>query len=89
MADEDPEIREPDATELAIPSPTEPGMVTHDDTIPCPYCGTENSLFLEPSSDSSEQEYVEECRQCGYSYAIREVYEASGEPRIHAEQLPD
>lgn len=80
---------EPDATDLEIPAPTEPGMVTNDDIVPCPYCGTDNSLFLEPPVESGTQEFEEECRQCGRTYFLRIEGVPGGRVRIHAERLPD
>ena len=81
-------LDDPDRSDREPPAPTDPGITSNDDVIPCPYCGTENSLFLEPSSESSAQEFDEECPECGQTYTVSVVYEPSGGVRVHADRLP-
>ncbi|HUP00900.1 MAG TPA: CPXCG motif-containing cysteine-rich protein [Gemmatimonadota bacterium] len=85
---EDEILDDPDRSDRESPAPTDPGITTNDDVIPCPYCGSENSLFLEPSMESSEQEFEEVCRECGQTYVLSIVYDPSGQVRIHADRLP-
>ena len=72
--------------DLPAPAPTAPGRTTDRSTFPCPYCGEENRLFLEPDPDRGAQEYVEECETCGRTYALTVDYDAAGQPSIHAER---
>ena len=88
--DDDPELRdlvdEVEDDVLGHPAPMPPGRTTGDSTFPCPYCGEENDLFLEPDPDRPVQEFAEECETCGRTYAVTVVYDDLGEPRVHAER---
>ena len=48
----------------AGPAPTLPGQTFEGSLIRCPWCGTEQDLYLEPPADRPEQEYFEECSAC-------------------------
>ena len=72
--------------ELGQPAPVAPGQTTRDSIFPCPYCGEENDLFLEPDPDRPVQEFAEECEACGRTYAVTVEYNDLGEPSIHAER---
>ena len=39
------------------------GYPNHDETFSCPYCGSENTLFIE-FSGSSRQNFVHDCETC-------------------------
>lgn len=77
----DPYARDPESAE---PAPTDPGRVTTESTIPCPFCSEPVDLFLEPSTETSTQEFVEECPACSHDFEVRVERDTSGTPTIHA-----
>ena len=89
---DDPEPRdlvdEIEVHDLSHPAPVPPGWTTADSTFPCPYCGEENDLFLEPDPSRPDQEFVEECETCGRTYTVTVEYDHLGEPSIQVER-PD
>ncbi len=74
---------DPEDEDLA-PAPTDPGITTTDDTIPCPYCGEPVDLFLEPSGQRTKEEFVEECPACSRDIEVTVEYDDAGTPHIHA-----
>ncbi|HUP20278.1 MAG TPA: CPXCG motif-containing cysteine-rich protein [Gemmatimonadota bacterium] len=75
---------DPDESDRGGPAPTDPGITTTDDTIPCPYCGEPIDLFLEPLGDTPKQEFVEECPACSRDVEITVEYDSAGTPHVHA-----
>lgn len=82
----DPElpIDDPDRSDLAQPAPTDPGRESTDTTIPCPYCGEPVDLFLEPSGERGEDEFVEECPACSRDFEVTVRWDEAGDPHVHA-----
>lgn len=81
-------VDEVEDDELNFPAPIPPAPPTVDSTFPCPYCGEENDLFLEPDPDRPVQEFDEECETCGRTYTVTVEYDDLGEPSIQVER-PD
>lgn len=84
--DEDPGrpvLDDPDASDLAEPAATDPGRTTSDPEIVCPFCGEPMELFLEPSGETTRQEFVEECPACSRDFEVSVEYDAAGDPQIH------
>jgi hypothetical protein len=81
----DPEfIDDPDRSERDGPAPTDPGIQTIGSEVVCPWCGAEQDLFLEPSGQSSVEEFVEECAECCRDFEVRVEYDAAGTPHVSA-----
>lgn len=80
-------IDDPDGGERPPPAPTDPGQTTTDTTFPCPYCGESVDLFLEPTTESGVQEFVEECEACSREFEVRVEYDIAGTPHIQARRI--
>lgn len=63
---------------------TVPGQTVTGDLIQCPWCGTGNDIYLEPSDQTSVSEFVEECVECGRDFELTAEFEPSGIVRLHA-----
>lgn len=84
--DEEPAelVDDPDAGERAEPAPADPGRTTTESTVPCPFCGEPVDLFLEPSTETSVQEFVEECPACSRDFEVKVRRDAAGVPHVEA-----
>ena len=83
----DPEfLDDPDRSGLEGPAGTDPGIQTVGETILCPWCGTEQDLFLEPSGETSREEFVEECPGCTRDFEVRVDYDSAGTPHVYAQR---
>jgi hypothetical protein len=80
-----PEDTGPDDPE-AGPAATQPGQFFQDSLVTCPWCGTQQDLFLEPPVDRPEQEYYEECSTCGEDFRVAIDWLADGSPRIRIDR---
>lgn len=87
IANLDPEGRDltedSDAGEAPPPNATAPGQTTMQDVVACPWCGEANDLFLEPSSQTDEHVFDEECQACGKSFKVTAEHDPSGAARLH------
>lgn len=70
----------------AGPAPTLPGQTFVDSLVRCPWCGTDQDLFLEPPVDRPEQEFVEECRTCGKDFRVAIDWQDDGSPLIRVDR---
>ena|SRR5687767_11065849 len=87
LADEDPTFPDdPDHSGRPGLAPTDPGIQTVGDSVPCPWCGEEADLFLEPPGDTSKEEFVEECPACTRDFEVRVEYDENGEPHVSAQR---
>lgn len=50
----------------------------------CPYCGEENTIFLDPGS-GDRQEYFEDCQVCCRPWRVSVRYDAAGAATVHVE----
>ena len=87
LDDPPPLADDPDRSGRDGPAPTDPGITTTDDTLPCPYCGQPVDLFLEPSPQGGVEEFVEECPACCRELEVRVDYDNAGTPHISARRL--
>jgi hypothetical protein len=79
----DPQILDdPDRSGREGPAATDPGIQTTGDEILCPWCGARQDLFLEPSGQSSVEEFVEECAECCRDFEVRVEYDPDGTPHV-------
>lgn len=77
-----PETLEPEGREGEKPASTAPAQTSPDASITCPWCGTAQEMFLEPSTVAGEQEFVEGCRECGREYEATIETTETGETRV-------
>ena len=79
-------LDDPDRSGREGPAATDPGIETVGETIVCPWCGTEQDLFLEPSGEASREEFVEKCPGCTREFEVRVGYDDAGTPHVHADR---
>lgn len=52
--------------------------------VVCPYCGEQNSIFLDPGS-GGRQDYVEDCQVCCRPWRVSVRYDAAGSASVRIE----
>lgn len=52
--------------------------------VVCPYCGEENTIFLDPGS-GDHQDYVEDCQVCCRPWRVSVRYSSSGTASVRVE----
>jgi hypothetical protein len=57
------------------------GTADTDARVVCPYCASENVVFLDPGS-GARQEYVEDCQVCCRPWRVRVEYAGDGSASV-------
>jgi hypothetical protein len=77
-----------DSPELDEEFPLGDGTADTDGAAPCPYCGEENELALDPGGGSS-QDYVEDCHVCCQPWRVHVEYDSNGQAHVSLSPLDD
>jgi len=59
-------------------------MIEEDCSLPCPYCGVEVSIRVDPAS-GSKQTFSYDCEVCCHPMKVQVEYDADGIPSLTAE----
>jgi hypothetical protein len=79
-------LDDPDRSDLEGLAATDPGITKTGEKVECPWCGAEQELFLEPSGQTSKEEFIEECWACTRDFEVIVEYDASGTPHVRTER---